>query len=173
MGLVNVSYEIKTSENMSIKMLDDMLNLIRDGVKNAPNPGDLLFRSKYILTELLTNAIKHDHGASRLKIEITDKAINVVKTDTGKPLTLPTASKNIPGVERIVTADTMHTLYTNKQGQRLYFYCQQTPDHSVVVNNRLPEHFGLLIITKAADEFYYTYNHEEQLNTFSATIKLA
>ncbi|MCJ8211831.1 ATP-binding protein [Mucilaginibacter sp. RS28] len=171
MGLVNVSYEIRTSEKMSFTMLEDMLTLIKNNVSGHKHIDDVIFKSKYILTEMLTNAIKHDHGSSRIKIEIANNILRFVKTDTGKPLTLPKAG-DINGNATIVTADTMHILYTNKQAEKIFFYCKENVD-AIVMNHRLPEHFGLLIITKAADEFFYAYNAEEQCNTFSASIYLS
>jgi anti-sigma regulatory factor (Ser/Thr protein kinase) len=171
MGRSSVRYEIKKTEAIPVKMLEEMLGFIKE---NLPEEGDFastIFKSKYILTELVTNAIKHTHcKSSTLRIEVTPNMLTFLKTDKGKPLTLPSVPGTLASDETVVTSDIMHTLYTIRREDKQYFYCKDNATPIFEVNNDFPEHFGLLIITKAADEFYYNYDTSGGLNVFRALV---
>jgi len=172
--LVQESFKLGEANNsMPADLLEEMLTLIKSNVHYSSGMQELLFKSKFILTELLTNAIKHANSNDvSLNLEITDGFLRFVKTDFGSPFTLPQIKDEQFKDALIVTADVMHTLYAKEEGGRLHFYCHENTVTSIDIENDFPEHFGLLIITKAADDFYYQYNEQQQANIFTAIIKL-
>ena len=140
---------------------------------NGEGTRELLFKSKFILTELLTNAIKHANTHEvKLNIEIEDKLVKFEKQDFGNPLVLPQIKHEQFNDALIITADVMHTLYAVEKEGIAYFYCHENAVPSIGTEHDFPEHFGLLIITKAADEFSYHYDSANNINTFTATINL-
>lgn len=157
---------------MPASLLEEMLSLIKSNVTAGAGVNGLLFKSKFVLTELLTNAIKHANTDEvTLNIEITESLVRFIKTDHGTPMNFPKVESESFKNAIIITADIMHTLYAVKQNGKLYFHCHENSD-TVITMNGFPEHFGLLIITKAADEFYYLYNEQNKVNTFAVSINI-
>ncbi|SFS60473.1 Histidine kinase-like ATPase domain-containing protein [Mucilaginibacter polytrichastri] len=158
---------------MPADALEEMLAVIKTHVHEDAGMHELLFKSKFILTELLTNAIKHANTSQvSLNLEITDALVKFVKTDYGNPFMLPQIKDEQFKDALIITADVMHTLYAKQKEELTYFYCHENEAPSINLDNDLPEHFGLLIITKAADEFFYHFDEQNRANTFTATINL-
>ncbi|NCD72246.1 ATP-binding protein [Mucilaginibacter agri] len=170
--LVQKSFKLGYAASMPADLLEEILWLIKSNISVDAGISGVLFKSKFILTELLTNAIKHANTDEViLNLEITDSLVRFIKTDHGTPM-------NFPGLENksfeggiIITADIMHTLYAVEQNGRLCFYCHENSAPTININD-FPEHFGLLIITKAADEFCYQYNKQNHANTFTASINI-
>jgi anti-sigma regulatory factor (Ser/Thr protein kinase) len=130
----------------------------------------LLLRAKFIIAELLNNAVKHSGTEqTTLTIELHEKSLFIRKADTGMPFNL------IVELERqdeqlMVSSDAMHLLYAVKRDDAVVsFYCKENLTFELDVN-KLAEHLGLLIITKAADEFTYRYNKPQ--NLFTAKLNL-
>lgn len=158
---------------MPANLLEEILLLIKTNIPNGEGTRELLFKSKFILTELLTNAIKHANTHEvKLNIEIKDSVVKFEKQDYGNPLILPQVKNDQFENAIIVTADIMHILYAVEKEGVAYFYCHENTVPSIDTENDFPEHFGLLIITKAADDFSYRYDSETNLNTFTATVSL-
>jgi hypothetical protein len=172
--LVQESFKLGEANNsMPAELLEEMLALIKTNIPANTGMHELLFKSKFILTELLTNAIKHANSNDvGLNLEITDTFVRFIKTDYGSPFVLQQINDEQFKDALIVTADVMHTLYAKEEGGDLHFYCHENEAPSIDIDHDFPEHFGLLIITKAADDFYYQYNPELQANIFTATINL-
>lgn len=171
--LVQKSFSLAHFDSMPANLLEEILLLIKTNIPNGEGTRELLFKSKFILTELLTNAIKHANTHEvTLNIEFTDKFVKFEKQDFGKPLILPHIKNKQFEDALIVTADVMHTLYAVDKDGVAYFYCHENASPSIDADNDFPEHFGLLIITKAADEFSYHYDSANKINTFTATINL-
>ncbi len=169
---VERSFPLAKANCVPAELLEEMLSVIGSTLPSNKITHDLIFRSKYILTELITNALKHsDASAAYLNLVITDNKVTFIKTDDGNKLTIPTAYDEYKA-GYIVTNDIMHTLYAIDKGDRMFFYCQDNDEPILDIVNDLPEHFGLLIITKASDEFYYSHHAATNLNTFSVTINL-
>lgn len=171
--LVQKSFSLAHLDSISSNLLEEILLLIKTNIPNGEGTRELLFKSKFILTELLTNAIKHANTHEvKLNIEIEDGLVKFEKQDHGNPLILPKVKDHQFENAIIVTADVMHTLYAVEKDGVAYFYCHENTAPFIDTENDFPEHFGLLIITKAADEFSYQYNTENNLNTFTATISI-
>jgi two-component sensor histidine kinase len=172
--LVQESFKLgETSNSMPADLLENILALIKSNAHANTGMHELLFKSKFILTELLTNAIKHANSNDvSLNLEITDSFVKFIKTDYGTRFVLPQFKDEQFKDALIVAADIMHTLYAKEEHGNMHFYCHENAAPSIDIDHDFPEHFGLLIITKAADDFYYQYNEQQHSNTFIATINL-
>lgn len=130
----------------------------------------LLLRAKFIVGELLNNAVKHS-GTNQTQIEIhlSDKALVIKKIDTGTPFNLVSKIEK-QDAQLIVSSDVMHLLYAIKKDENtVSFFCKENLTFELDVN-KLAEHLGLLIITKAADEF--TYHYLKPTNVFTVKVNL-
>lgn len=164
-------FAINNLYSMPANLLEEILLLIKTSVSDGVNIDELLFKSKFILTELLTNAIKHANANEvELSIEIANDFVRFKKQDKGNQLVLPQTKHHDFENAIIVTTDIMHTLYAIEKESATYFYCHENAVPVIDTNNDFPEHFGLLIITKAADEFSYHYDSQKHANTFTAKV---
>lgn len=143
----------------------------------------LTTRCKLIMTELLTNGIKHCNGSETvIEILFNNANIQILKIDTCKPLFLePFENRDamqwplskITSDKVVVYCDEMCCLYAHIENVNTASFT--TEDLRVEIPPRptdILEHFGLMIITKASDCFLYRYNSEKKSNTFEVTIKL-
>jgi anti-sigma regulatory factor (Ser/Thr protein kinase) len=130
----------------------------------------LLLRAKFIVGELLNNAVKHS-GTNHTEVTVTlnDKTLTISKIDTGAPFDLVSEIEK-QDAQLIVSSDAMHLLYAIKKDEStVSFFCKENLTFELDVN-KLAEHLGLLIITKAADEF--TYHYQKPTNIFTVKLNL-
>ncbi|QQL50887.1 ATP-binding protein [Mucilaginibacter ginkgonis] len=168
---VQRSYEIHLLDHVPPALLEGMLTFIKESIPVVKDEAHLLSRSKFILTELVTNAIKHANTmVSTVTVRLDANSISFVKTDTGDKLDVPQMSSESVPHGKVITTDIMHTLYSVNENDRITFYCHEHPEPSLDDEHTYPEHFGLLIITKASDDFYYRYDQSSQTNIFTVTI---
>jgi hypothetical protein len=139
---------------------------------------------KQILIELLTNAVKHSNADSTLlHVNISDKSIEITKTDKGRkfylnnytswpPLSWPLERKYIG--ERIkIYEDDISNLYAIIQSEnRIVFDVEEYPINKVNSSSNLLEHYGLLIMAKFSNEFFYLYNPDNNTNQFTTIINV-
>ncbi|MXV16304.1 hypothetical protein [Hufsiella ginkgonis] len=123
--------------------------------------------SRFILIELLTNAIKHTNGTiSVICLEIDGSNVTISRSDSGQRFL-------VERPDHVIYSDDMATLYGKPlTDDKLVF---NVVDHDLTrppLVEHLSEHYGLTIITKASDEFTYAYDPAAGTNTFSARIKL-
>ena len=150
----------------SRQMLDYLEELLaKYGLSRA-----IKLRAKFIIAELLNNAVKHSGThESILEIGLEEKMLSISKKDEGKPFDL-VAEIEKKDAQLMVSSDAMHLLYAVKKEDHIVsFFCKENLTFELDVN-QLAEHLGLLIITKAADEF--TYRYHAPTNLFCAQIKL-
>jgi hypothetical protein len=168
---MNKQFEFITRGDNLTPALKEILKYINDHlVENVPAIS-LLFKAKIILTELLTNALKHSFSRSTIiNIEIEDNCINISKIDHGMPFSLIVYAHSTE--DRIpITNDILHTLYAKPDGQNsISFACEESTLDDLEEIERIVEHFGLIIITKAANKFVYKYDEDTKANVFTATL---
>ncbi|WP_345949075.1 hypothetical protein ABDD95_19700 [Mucilaginibacter sp. PAMB04274] len=130
----------------------------------------LLFKVKFILGELLNNAVKHS-GTSKsvFSLEVHKEHLIITKTDNGQPLPYFTAIASKPNEPLLISYDSIHSLYAVFKNEKVEFYNTEI-DNSDIYINTLSEHMGLLIITKAASEF--TYSYRQPANIFTVKLNL-
>ncbi len=165
-------FEFLNSDETITPVLKQILEYIKGALPAKVNAEDTLFKAKIIITELLTNALKHSHSKSTtIDVKITNKILTITKTNYSDPLAL-IAKTNTARDKIAITKDMLHTLYAKPTAndQVQFLYEENDIDDTSSINDII-EHFGLLIITKAADIFVYTYDHRVQSNTFVVTIE--
>lgn len=130
-------------------------------------------RIKLILIELITNSIKHstdDNGL--IKLTISHPGITIQKVDKGLHIELKTES--LPFREINKTLKVSFSEQNNHQIKILDKYKFQflDPFKEELSLDYMPEHFGLYIITLAADVFIYQYDPDRKENSFIVSINM-
>jgi anti-sigma regulatory factor (Ser/Thr protein kinase) len=161
------------------------LDHILENAGSSPLDEAIMSRVKWVITELLTNAVKHSgERETVLKIRINAASIVLIKEDYGKPLVLKgqdTAKKIIWPLEKLVRPvdfpiyhNGMDSLCvrTDEAGRAMFFIEQLAEMEMPALLSDTSEHFGLLIMTKASDEFTYEFDAASGLNRFVSTFKL-
>lgn len=161
---LNSSYHISSD-------IKQILEFIENELPARSVSNNLLFKAKIIVTELLTNSIKHAGiNSTTIYVIINGSTLSIKKTDFGNPLSL--IEKDHPINTRIpITNDILHTLYAIIDSQKcVNFFCDENNMDDILAVENIVEHFGLLIITKSTDKFTYHYNNRLKENIFEALI---
>lgn len=135
---------------------------------------EINFKAEVILIELLTNAIKHTTDAEVfMQVFIYGESLIIEKTDFSSPFDPDNIIlANNTGCRVSISKDSLHTIYAIVESEsRIRFVCEENSDTGILDVNNVMEHFGLLIITKSANEFTYQYDRLSGLNTFRANIQ--
>lgn len=159
------------------------LKKINDKTENHPIKGSMLSKIKWVISEMISNAVKHSGVEEcKLKIQIDEKHLVIEKEDKGHPLVLGTKGHEIiwplkekqRGSDFHICNNGMDMLKVRINDlNRAIFFIEQLQDISMpelLVDTS--EHFGLLIITKASDEFTYEYDSESNTNRFRTNFNL-
>lgn len=160
--------------------LDCILAFIGEAVKSFGNCKNILLRSKWILTELFTNASKHSgENVICIEIEIRNEVLQITKSDRGQPFSL------LPDDERkaypanfaekhtyLLHKDDLNILYATVTDNTLIFSAEDNIEVSDITVQEINEHFGLVIITKSSDKFIYKYDSCSKTNIFTASLLL-
>lgn len=143
------------------------------------------FKIKIILTELLTNAIKHA-GCSTTTIDfaVNGTELTITKSDSGEAFSATVDGINrewpLPGrhikqqLIKVYGDDNSALMVKIENNCDVSFFIEeQLPDNINCGDvNQLPEHFGLMIIARAADQFKYHFDIDSCANNFVATIAI-
>ncbi|MDB5286763.1 MAG: hypothetical protein JWR05_1712 [Mucilaginibacter sp.] len=157
---------------------------IIDHLKQQVSPDEAAIQKlRMVLIELLTNAIKHSgNNETIIEVSTTAHSINLKKTDQGNTFAFTTDGVKLewplPGnhhMGRVVSiyGDNNCTLKGNLENNwSINFFIEEHADTEAMDNaiTSLPEHFGLMIITKACDNFTYKFDIDTCTNNFIATI---
>ena len=167
--MVKQQFEFLNSVDHLTAVLKQMLNFIDNSLQDHPAAQQTVFKAKVIITELLTNSLKHSGtGSTLIDVVINRNKLEIIKIDFGAPLVLTHTTRKLP-----ITNDVLHTLYAIQKTQnKIQFICEENNLDDVMAIDDIVEHFGLLIITKAADNFTYIYEPEAKANKFKATLKI-
>ncbi|MBS7566251.1 hypothetical protein KHS38_17720 [Mucilaginibacter sp. Bleaf8] len=162
-------FTFDTRSGSLMPLTEQVLDCIALQLQNYAEAEDILFRAKYIIIELLTNALKHSGtGEAHLSVVISADELQIIKADAGNPLPLLNAAMPTGQTRVMVAYDVMHTLYA-VLGEEVRFVCEENALENLDIS-KIHEHFGLLIITKTADEFSYRYRKPD--NIFTAKLRL-
>ena len=134
---------------------------------------------KWVITELLTNSVKHcGINECKLNINISETEVVIEKEDVGRPLKLENSATGkiitwpLPDLTEKFNFQIYHNGMDSLKVQidddnHATFYVEQLEDvkmPGLLIDTS--EHFGLLIITKASDQFKYIYDKELNTNRF-------
>ena len=121
-------------------------------------------RIKMIVIELITNSIKHASGdLTQIHLTIDHPSLSIQKIEKGVKIEFSAPSPQIPFKELGKTLNVSFSDVKKHDIQPLSPYKFQflKPAETDAVDiDHIPEHFGLYIITKAADQFTYQYDPE-------------
>ncbi|WAC13627.1 ATP-binding protein [Dyadobacter pollutisoli] len=164
--------------------LNVCLDQIRKNTESHLIDESVLSRIKWVITELLTNAVKHSgQDESALKIKISRSELVLEKADSGKPLIL-TGQNNgkiswplenlSPPIDFPIYHNGMDSLCvrTDQNGKAVFFIEKMAGMEMPGLLTDTSEHFGLLIMTKASDEFTYEYDPLNKVNRFACLFNL-
>lgn len=172
-----VEFEFDNQADKLVSSLEYMLRQITPCIPPHADSHDILFRCKVIITELLTNAIKHaGKGRTRFDVDGDSSGLIIRKTDTGLPLYLVntrniTVSEKPAENKRLISADPLSSLYANWETEsHIRFTSEEGSLDDFLSVEQVAEHFGILIITNSSDEFTYTYNKHTLENIFRVRI---
>ena len=169
------------------RVMHSLLNEITSFVKiHLPSE---VFETKIInckqaVIELLTNAVKHsDTNSSSITVIIKDHHIELIKSDKGRPFFLehytgwppiswPLSKKYIGERIRIYSDDFSSLQAIIQNESRIVFELEEFPVVNLNAESNLIEHYGLLILTKVSDQFFYVHDSESHTNLFHLIINL-
>ena len=170
-----LEFEFDNSAGKLVSSLQYMLDHITASMPANADSDDVLFRSKIIITELLTNGIKHaGSGNTTFDIEIDNKKMIICKKDYGMPLYLVTTRNNSAHNsenKKLISGDMLNSLYAIWESEnQIRFASEECSIDDMLPIEQVMEHFGILIITRSSDEFTYTYNKDSRSNIFKVRI---
>ena len=179
--MVKQEFNFKIKEQDVLPFVIKVNEWIEQGLPQDRSSDVLFFKSKLILTELVTNAIKHAHTNDfNLVVGIESDLVKITRIENGNPFSLfsegralewPLAASYI-GKPVMILKDKMSNISAViKDYYDIEFKLEEYSKDEEVVIDTLLEHFGLIIITKLSDKFNYSYDPNNHLNIFEATIK--
>ena len=139
---------------------------------------DIIFKVEMVVTELLTNALKHvKDSESHMRIYIDNQWLSIEKTDFGtqfNPNNFADIFNHPVGYKILHSFDELHSVYAVLENDnRVRFTCKPKIHRQEIDPTSVDEHFGMIIISKSAEEFTYNYDSDSGLNRFNVRIKLA
>ncbi|MFI5160238.1 MAG: hypothetical protein ACHQHN_03130 [Sphingobacteriales bacterium] len=172
-----LEFEFGNDADKLVSSLEYMLGHISSCIPVGADSEDIMFKGKVIITELLTNAIKHAGNSKTLfNLESDATRLAISKTDYGMPLYLINSRNNsaIEGPDtnkRLISADPLTSLYANFESENhIRFSSEEGSLDDFLSVEQVMEHFGILIITNSSDEFTYTYHKDARSNVFRVLI---
>ncbi|MCF2488806.1 anti-sigma regulatory factor [Dyadobacter sp. CY347] len=161
------------------------LDHVVQNTKNTSLSPETFSKIKWVITELLTNAVKHSGtGHCTLNIKVDSNQLILEKEDQGNPLSLyeqetgtiftwPIA--DLTGrLEFQIYHNGVDSLNVRSDAAHLAkFYIEELKGMEIPgLLLDTSEHFGLLILTKASDEFWYEYDPKTRVNRFVSLFNL-
>lgn len=162
--------------------ISSLLNTVVSDISNyVPDVLIIETKCRLILTELLTNALKHSLSQETIiSISIDDEKLQITKFDHGRPFYLARWKEReelewplhgYDGKKLVIYEDLMCCLYGYIESPfKLSFSTKDFPVKTPPRPKEILEHFGLMILTKASHYFTYVYDPEEKANIFRSEI---
>ena len=185
---INLILKCKQEEIPGVlKLCEDHISkkMTETDPEHRPLESTIMAKIKWVISEMLLNAVKHS-GVDKclLKIMIDEKQLTIVKEDSGKPLALNDfdTGKRINWPLKETAENLNFQIYHNGMDSlrvrtdtrnKATFFIAQLPDvemPGLLVD--ISEHFGLLIIAKASDEFTYERDPYTNANRFISNFNL-
>jgi anti-sigma regulatory factor (Ser/Thr protein kinase) len=137
---------------------------------------------KLVLMELLTNALKHNGGVQTyIQVSVSKDSVILTRADRGNAIAIisngfrlewPLPGRHHTG--RVISFYGDDSGMLNgalKNNCHIRFFIEET-GRDEINKLHLPEHFGLMIITRACSNFEYEFDIDTCTNKFTATIPL-
>jgi len=168
-----INHKIPNDPDKIYEQTNDVLENILDHVAL-----DLGYqrRIKLIVIELITNSIKHSiEGYTTMKMIIDHPHLSIQKIERGLKIKFSSNSPQLPFEDinkkiSIGFTDANRLTIQPLSQYRFKFLKPEQEETSDIM--QIPEHFGLYIITLAADSFVYQYDPELKENSFVIHLNL-
>lgn len=180
--LHSIQFNITRTDRVA-PLLDEVVQSIMPLLRVAPaRLEEIAFKSKVIVSELLTNTIKHTQQQTMLlEVTIYDKELRFTRRDHSAPLHFPANTNREPLIwpldptqypEAIVVyEDDLNALWVAVTAEGAIFSVTPKPAEECNINS-LHEHFGLLLVALSSNRFTYVFHPDTQENIFTAMIQL-
>lgn len=160
-----------------IESLQQIRGFINEFLPAHAASEELGYKVEIVITELLTNALKHVKDAETcMRIYLDDNYLTIEKTDFGtqfNPDNFADIFKQAPGYKILLTYDELHSVYAVLEpNDTVRFICETKKNRNRIDINGVGEHFGMIIISKAAEAFTYHYDTSSGLNRFNVRMRL-
>lgn len=171
-------FALSRAEGKSNVLQDVILQYIRQALEHSNNCKKILLRSKWIVTELLTNALKHTKAdVVHFEVRIEGTVLQIIQSDQGEPFSLSINGKRnyfaanlIENDNYLLIKDDLSTLCATVIDGKLNFRAEDNIELTDLNVQNIQEHFGLIIITRSSDYFTYCYDNAAKTNIFKASI---
>jgi hypothetical protein len=156
---------------------DQISGYIKDTIANLSAHVSLDLQTerklKLILTELVTNSIKHSSDVGgMIHITVLQPNILIQKIDKGLQIEFKQQSLPFEEINKIIkvsfSEENNHQIEVLDQ----YRFRFLDPYKEGISIDYLPEHFGLYIITLASDSFIYQYDPNLEENRFIVRLSI-
>lgn len=176
--LINIAVSIEYLFDNTASSIGPLLQRVLGKISKFYGPAittDKMVACKQVLIELLTNGIKHSGcDSSRISLFLSTLFISITKTDTGCSFTPPALSEAVKVNDSMVICQTDYErlIAVRKSPQCIHFELIENsctePDPATL----LMDHYGFLIISRAARSFIYQHDIKWGINTFAVKIDL-
>ena len=136
------------------------------------------FKTRIIITELLTNSIKHTSTEpTGIQLLLSPDMLVIKKMDSGPAFGFKDMDTQWPLTDKedqsiTIYTDALNGLFAKVTGPySLSFYDESYPDGDSNFAD-ISEHYGLIIICRASHSFVYQHNPQSQQNIFTVSVKL-
>lgn len=175
-----IQFKLPADPSRFNPLLEQILADIDSSLSDSPHAINIRKKSRWIITELITNGYKHSGEAEIIiRIEFYPYGVHIIKEDTGSPLTLSLSDGEVLSwpighehYNRVVNIshDPLNILnaHIEPDGDVCFIVREKQPtDHDATKVN---EHFGLIIIASLCNSFKYRFDKDEGRNIFISII---
>lgn len=171
--LININLKIPKDPDGILDYTNQVLDSLRNKVTLDVNT---IRKIKLIVVELVTNSIKHSNDDEALiQLSFNHPTLTIQKVDKGLQIEFSGDSLQIPFVN--VDKTVMVTFSDTKKHHirildKYQFKFLDAYKEGISIDY-MPEHFGLYIITLAADSFVYQHDPKLKENRFIVNLNLS
>jgi len=176
-GKIFNQFVLPDTRELMIGSLQEIRRFINDFLPAHADSEEIGFKVEIVITELLTNTLKHVKDAETcLRIYLDDNYLTIEKTDFGtqfNPNNFADIFKQKPGYKILLSYDELHSIYAElEMNNTVRFICDTKKNRGKIDINNVGEHFGMIIISRAAEAFTYHYDTASGLNRFNVRMRL-
>lgn len=176
-GKIFSQFVLPNIRESMIESLQEIRTFIYEFLPAHAANEELGFKVEMVMTELLTNALKHVKDAETcIRIYLDDNYLTIEKTDFGSqfnPNNFADIFKQAPGYKTMLTHDDLNSVYAVlEMNDTVRFICEQEKNKNEIDICGVGEHFGIIIISRAAEAFTYQYDTASGLNRFNVRMRL-
>jgi two-component sensor histidine kinase len=176
-GKIFRQFVVPNTRESIIASLQEIRGFIDEFLPADAVAEDFGFKVEMVITELLTNALKHVKNAeTNIRIYLDDNYLSIEKTDFGtqfNPDNFADIFNQATGYKILLTFDELHSIYAVLEtNNTVRFICENKKNMNRIDINGINEHFGMIIITKSSEAFTYHYDTSSGLNKFNVRMRL-